>query len=200
MRRLLRFFGPRLLLALGVVVPVSATVIDFEAQAAGRGGNLTGIPDSPLTIGIATFTGGELLNAEVGLNVDQTGVYATEGLFGSGETNPLVIQFAGPVSNFTVFIANGDDVRNYTVSDNLGDSVTMSLASAGGLGAGTFSLAGSGLTTVNITSANADAWDFAVDNVTFTEAASVLEPRPLLLLGGGLAVLGWWRRQKVLHR
>ena len=42
-------------------VPASASTIDFEAQAAGSGGNLTGIPDSPLTIGIATFTGGELL-------------------------------------------------------------------------------------------------------------------------------------------
>ena len=88
----------------------------------------------------------------------------------------------------------------YTVSDNLGDSVTMSLASAGGLGAGTFSLAGSGLTTVNITSANADAWDFAVDNVTFTEAASVPEPQPILLLGAGLAVLGWWRRRRSVGR
>ena len=200
MRRLLRFFAPGLLLVFAVVLPVSATVIDFEAQAVGRGGNLTGIPDSPLTIGIATFTGGELLNAEVGLNADQTGVYATEGLFGSGETNPLVIQFAVPVSSFSIFIANGDDIRSYTVSDNLGDSVTMSLSSAGGLGAGTFSFAGSGLTTVNITSANADAWDFAIDNVTFTEAASVPEPQPLLLLGGGLAVLGWWRRQQVRRR
>jgi hypothetical protein len=35
--------------------PANATVIDFEAQAAGRGGSFTGIPDSPLTIGIATF-------------------------------------------------------------------------------------------------------------------------------------------------
>jgi len=112
MKRILRLFSPGLLLAFAVVLPVSATVVDFEAQAAGHGGNLTGIPDSPLTIGIATFTGGELLNAEVGLNADQTGVYATEGLFGSGETNPLVIQFAAPVSNFSILIANGDDVRS----------------------------------------------------------------------------------------
>ena len=196
MNRLAAFFGPRLLLAFAAVVPATATVVDFEAQAAARGGNLTGIPDSPLTIGIATFTGGELLKAEVGLNADQTGVYATEGLFGSGESNPLVITFASPVSNFSIFIANGDDVRNYTVSDNLGDSVTMSLASAGGLGAGAFSLASSGLTTVDITSANADAWDFAIDNVTFTQATSIPEPGSMLLLGGGLALLVSLRRSK----
>src|SRR5215471_14468407 len=77
--------------------PASASVIDFEAQAANRGGNLTGIPDSPLTIGIATFTGGELRDGLINLPVDETGVYASEGLFGSGETNPLLIVFATPV-------------------------------------------------------------------------------------------------------
>ena len=79
--------------------PASASVIDFEAQAANRGGNLTGIPDSPLTIGIATFTGGELRSGLINLRADETGVYASEGLFGSGETNPLVITFATPVSD-----------------------------------------------------------------------------------------------------
>jgi hypothetical protein len=103
----------------------------------------------------------------------------------SAQVNPLVIHFASPVSNFGIFIANGDDVRSYTVSDNLGDSVTVSLPSAGGLGGGTVSLAGNGLTTVDITSANTDAWDFAVDDVTFTQASQVPEPNSLLLLGGG---------------
>jgi len=57
------FTGFRLYFLLSVAVaaaPATATVINFDAQAAGSGGNLTGIPDSPLTIGIATFTGGEL--------------------------------------------------------------------------------------------------------------------------------------------
>jgi PEP-CTERM motif len=198
MRYLLTQIGPRVLLALGVLVaPAMATVIDFEAQTAARGGSLTGIPDSPLTIGSATFTGGELLNTEVGLNADQTGIYATEGLFGSGETNPLVIQFAAPASNFSILVANGDDARNYTVSDNLGDSVTMSLAPAGGLGTATFSLPGNGLTTVDITSANVDAWDFAIDNVTFTPATSTPEPASLLLIGAGLLLLVALRRKQL---
>jgi hypothetical protein len=134
-----------------------ATVIDFEAQAASRGGNLTGVPDSPLTVCLATFTGGELLKPEVGLNVDQTGVYATEGLFGSGEKNPLVITFASPVDAFSVLVASGDDTRKYTVSDNLGDSITKSLPSAGALGAATLSLSSNGIRTADITSANTDA-------------------------------------------
>ena len=141
MRKVVRHFGLSFVLAASAgITPAMATVINFDAQAADRGGNLTGIPDSPLTIGIATFSGGELLNAEVGLNADQTGVYATQGLFGSGETNPVMITFASPIEGFSIFVANGDDARSYAVSDNLGDSITKSLPSAGALGAAIFSL------------------------------------------------------------
>lgn len=175
---------PHLLLALVMVSPSRADGIDFDAQAAATGGNPTGIPDSPLVIGIATFTGGELLNGEVGLDADQTGVYASEGLFGSGETNPLVISFASPVTNFSVYVLNGDNTQTYTVSDNVGESVTISLASAGDLGAAIFSLPGTGLTAVDITSANADAWNFAIDDVTFATVTPAPEPALLLLLGG----------------
>jgi hypothetical protein len=195
MRHFFTFWGTCSLLLGAAAVPISATTIDFENQAAQRGGSLKGIPDSPLVIGIATFTGGELLNAEVGLNADATAVYASQGLFGSGETNPVVITFAAPVSNFSVFAANGDDIRNYTVSDDVGDSVTMSLASAGSLGAGAFSLAGHDITTVKITSANAGGWDFAIDNVVFTEAAPVPEPRSLLLVCAGLMLVASVRRK-----
>src|SRR5690348_11515592 len=108
MKHLLTRPGLFFFLALAVAVaPATATIINFDAQATNTGGNLTGIPDSPLTIGIATFTGGELREGEVGLNADQTGVYATQGLFGSGETNPLTIAFASPVKDFSLFVANG---------------------------------------------------------------------------------------------
>src|SRR3954452_9106164 len=101
--------GCCLLCAFAGVIPAGATTIDFATQAANRGGNLTGIPDSPLTIGIATFSGGELRNGEVGSNADTSGVYASEGQFGSGETNPLVISFAMPVQDFSILVLNGDD-------------------------------------------------------------------------------------------
>ena len=198
MRKVVRHFGLSFVLAASAgITPAMATVINFDAQAADRGGNLTGIPDSPLTIGIATFSGGELLNAEVGLNADQTGVYATQGLFGSGETNPLMITFASPVEQVSLFVANGDDVRNYTLSDNLGDSITKSLPSAGALGAASFSLPGSGITTVYVTSANADAWDFAIDNVTFTAGTSTPEPESLFLVGAGSILVACIRRKHV---
>jgi PEP-CTERM motif len=181
--------GAHVLFCFAAALPVCGTVINFEAQAANTGGNLTGIPDSPLTIGIATFTGGELRDGEVGLNADKTGVYASEGLFGSGETNPLVITFASPVSDFSVFVANADGAGSYTVSDNLGDSVTGLLASIGASGEDTFSLSGNGLTKVDITSFDADSWNFAIDNVTFATSISTPEPESLLLVGVGVILL-----------
>jgi len=182
--------GPCLVLGLAIVSPAHATVIDFETQAAQKGGNLTGVPDSPLTIGLASFTGGELLHGEVGLKADATGVYASEGLFGSGETNPLVITFSAPVQDFSLLVLNGDDTRSYTVADDLGELLTKSLASAGSLGAATFALPGSALTRVTLTSANTDAWDFAIDNVTFTPSANVApEPQAMLLSGVGLLLM-----------
>ena len=179
-------FGLLLTLALA---PASATVIDFEAQAANRGGNLTGIPDSPLTIGIATFTGGELRFGLINLPADETGVYVSEGLFGSGETNPLVITFLTPVSDFSVLVANGDaQNQTYTVSDELGDSASVTLALSGSLNnaAKTVALSGSDITTVSITSANVSFWNFAIDDVTFS---AVPEPMSVSLVLVGLGVM-----------
>jgi hypothetical protein len=176
--------------------PATATVIDFEAQAANRGGNLTGIPDSPLTIGIATFTGGELRSGLINLPADETGVYASEGLFGSGETNPLVITFATPVSNFSVLVANGDaQNQTYTVSDDLGDSASVTLALSGSLNnaAKTVALSASDIRTVSITSANVSFWNFAIDNVTFS---AVPEPMSVSLVLVGLGVAFACRRNR----
>lgn len=189
--------GFYLFLALAIALPAGATTIDFEAQASNRGGNLTGVPDSPLGIGVATFGGGELLRGEIGVDADGTSVYASQGLFGSGETNPLTITFAVPVQDFSVLVLNGDDVRSYTVSDNLGDSMTGSLASAGSLGSSRFTLPGSGLTRVSIASANTDAWDFAIDNVTFTPIIATPEPASLLLLSAGCLFLFTIRRKEM---
>ena len=157
----------------------NASTIDFETQAAASGSTFTGTP-SEVNIGIASFSGGELLNNVAGLGADATGVYASEGIFGS-EDNPIEITFSAPVSAFSILLVNADNTQNYTVSDNLGDSVTKSVASAGALGTATFTLAGAGLTTVDITSANAFSWSFAIDNVAFTPVATP-EPRVIWLL------------------
>jgi hypothetical protein len=179
-----------------LLAPASASVIDFEAQAQNRGGSFTGVPDAPLTIGIATFTGGELRDGLVNLPADETGVYASQGLFGAGETNPLVITFATPVNGFSVFLANGDaQNQSYTVSDNVGDTTAFTLALPGSLSnaARTVALPGSGIQSVSIASANTSFWNFAIDNVTFS---AVPEPLPVFLVPGGLAAALVRRRKR----
>ena len=71
---LVSIFSKCLLLAAISILSLGAAQIDFETQAANTGGTVTGIPDPPLTIGIATFTGGELRNGIAGLKADQTGM------------------------------------------------------------------------------------------------------------------------------
>ena len=184
-------------LCLGTGAPAVADVIDFETQAANAGGFLTGIPDSPLTIGIATFTGGELRQAEAGLPADQTGVYATEGLFGA-DSNPLTITFLTPVAAFSVLVANGDaQNQSYTISDNLGHTITKQLALSGALSgsAATIALPGNGITSVAISSSNSNFWNFGIDNVTFT-AAAVPEPATLGLCGAALVMLSLYVKAK----
>jgi hypothetical protein len=183
-----------LTLTLLVAASLPATTIDFEAEAANAGGFLTGIPDSPLPVGLATFTGGELRSAEIGLAADQSGLYATQGVFGAGETNPLSIQFSVPVAGFSVYVANGDNTATYTVSDDLGDSISASLPSAGAGGARIFSLPGVGIRAVDISSSNADGWNFAIDNVAFVATP---EPGPLALLLLGFLLVGCFARRSV---
>jgi hypothetical protein len=182
-----------LVLLLAAVAALPAGTIDFEAEAANADGLLTGIPDSPLSIGDATFTGGELRRGEIGLVADRSGVYASQGVFGFGETNPLTILFAVPVSGFSVTVLNGDNTAMYTISDDLGNSISASLPSAGAGGAKIFSLPGVGIRGVDISSSNSDGWNFAIDDVICVAAP---EPGSQLLLAVGLLMLSYLVKRK----
>jgi hypothetical protein len=178
-------FGAAALLA---STPSRATVIDFEAQGAGAPPSFTGVVDSPLTIGIATFTGGQLLNHESGPSPDQTAVYATTNEVGGAYTNPLPISFSQSVGSFSVLVTNLI-ADTYTVRDNLGDSVSQALALNSQFD---FILpAAAGITSVTVASAaTGGAWDFAIDNVTFTPVTVPAPPigrgLPVLLAVGGM--------------
>src|SRR3954454_20824092 len=91
-----------------------------------RGGNLTGIPDSPLTIEVATLLSGQLLNAELGLNADSRGLYASQGLL--AQEKPILS------SSASLFPCKAS-VFFCSISDDLGDSVILSFVSGAGLNA-----------------------------------------------------------------
>jgi hypothetical protein len=177
---------------LGTALDSKADVINFEAQGAGAPSSFTGTLNSPLVIGVATFTGGQLLNHEVN-SVDQTAVYGTTNVFGGAYTDPLTINFSRPISGFSIDVTNelGD---TYTVADNLGGSQGASLAINT---THTFSLSDTGVTSITINSANHGIWDFAIDNVVFTPVVSgVPEPSTILLLASVFGIVGILARHR----
>ncbi len=177
-------------LAFGIVGPgihvAKAGFIDFESQAAGRGGNFTGAVDSPLVIGIATFKGGELLNNESS-SIDLTGVYATiaPNLVSGAYTNPLTINFSTPVSGFSILVTN-NFADSFTVADNLGGSSTLILPNNA---LQTFTLLDLGITSVTISAANHTTFDFAIDNVAFTSTDVAPVPEPATVIFGATAAV-----------
>lgn len=178
------------LIAVGVCVylfisaPASAaTVVDFEAQGATAPNGFTGSVNSPLVIGIATFTGGQLLNHEMG-GVDTTAVYATTNGIPGPYADPLTIAFSQPVSGFSIIVTN-EFPDTYTVADNKGGSSGLSVNANTSQ---TFTLPDSGITSVTIASSSIAGWDFAIDNVTFTPLTTTPEPQtyffvPIALIG-----------------
>jgi hypothetical protein len=97
-----------------------------------------------------------------------------------------------PISGFAVFVANGDNTATYTVSDDAGDSISASLPSTGAAGARVFSLPGTGIRRVDISSSNVDGWNFAIDNITFIAAP---EPALAWLLPAAFLLLGWFAKR-----
>lgn len=171
-----------------------ATTIDFESQAVAvlAPTGFDGGTDSPLKIGTATFTGGELLLQEFG-GLDQTGVYATESLFGTVYKNPLNIVFSSPVTGFSLLLTN-NIAGTFSISDNLGATSTLNL---GANASQTFTLPGSGITSVTVAETGS-VYDFAIDNINFSAVTGTVTPEPssLILIGtGAVASLGLGRRR-----
>lgn len=156
-----------LALVLGVGKAAAATTtIDFESLT---GPSVFCSPASPpLTIGIATFSGGVIMDQVVNLPVNQTTVYGTSSCPGYLPT--ISIAFSQPVSNFSVQVMNGEtSTVSYTVASDLGGTVTKSLVANFSSGADTFALPDAGITSVTISRTTAAAfWDFFIDNVSFT--------------------------------
>jgi hypothetical protein len=124
-------------------------------------------------IGNVIIQGGVILTHATNLPADTTSIYGTAGnatsfgvTTGSGFTNPLIITFPTPVSNFFLDVLNGlSTTVNYHLADNFGNSADFALLPNTSSGQKTIGFAATGnIVTIGATSgpstANGIAWDF----------------------------------------
>lgn len=144
--------------------------IDFEDFS---GPSVFDTADPPLKVLSAKFSGGELLTNATFLPADPTSAYGTA-FFCAGCLPTITIDFSQKISNFSVFLMNGEVFNvTYTVEDDQGGQQVVTLAANFQAGAGTISLPEKGIKQVVI-SGDTSAWDFFIDNVQFTPSGPVL--------------------------
>lgn len=137
--------------------------IDFEEFT---GGSVFTNVDPPLTTENATLSGGQILSNTTFLPANQTTVYGTA-FFCNGCLPTIKVDFTDPVKDLKLVLMNGQTFTvNYTVRNNLGDLVTISLVSNSQGGKALVGLPSGGIMSVTI-NGDASSWDFFVDNIDY---------------------------------
>ena len=121
-----------------------------------------------------SISGGVILSNETFMPAGDPSMYATASqsvIFdvGKGLTDPITISFASPVTEFSVEVFNGLTTNDtFTLTDNKGDSTSLTLQPNYLGGVGTFVLPNThNATSFTIGSSSTDAWDFSIDNIDF---------------------------------
>ena len=148
-----------------------------------------------------TFLGGVILTNATNFPANNSSVYGT--YFGGGSDhgyeNPMTITFSESVTNFYMDLYNGWTTdRTFTVSDNSGNSTTVTLPNniSSGQTLVEFAAIGTVITIADVTP-GVSTWDFLIDNIYFNEPlpSQVPEPATMILLGSGLLGLAGLRRK-----
>ena len=164
-----------LTLCLNTHASAQTTQINFEQFS---GGPFFTQIEPPLTVGIARFSGGQILSAASGLATNQTKVYGTA-VFCSGCLPTITVDFSEPVSNFSVVLYNGQAFTvTYVVQDDQGGLQSITLAAHFQFGFATINLPSEGIRKVTITS-DTGQWDFLIDNVRFEESGCITDVQRL---------------------
>lgn len=172
-----------------------ADIITFDAEgftgpsvASGTSAMTISVPTS---IGSVTFENGAILTAESFLPADQTSVYYNSYFLSGSTGSTITVTFPQAINNFFLDLYNGETgPETFTVSDNTGQSTTVSISSNGASGNALISFPAVG-TVVTITTPDAAGYDFSIDNIGFDQPTpSVPEPAAWGLMLTGLAALG----------
>ena len=152
----------------------SADIINSEDQS---GPDLFALA-TPATLNYSTssgplsITGGAIPTNTLNLPADHTSVYGTASpSFGLNPaySNTITMTFTSPINNFFFDLINGRPfLETFTVSDNLGQSQTFTLAPNFNSGAVTVGFATVG-SVITISMAD-PSWDFFIDNIGFNQA------------------------------
>jgi hypothetical protein len=165
------------------------TVIDFDSQGLTGPSTFAAANPIPQTIPITvsgitvTFNFGVILTQATNFPANQTSVYGTAS-FVPGMSNPMIITFSQPVTNFFMNLYNGQVTdATYEVSDNNGNSQNFTLPPNLSSGQSLVGIAATGtiITIEDITGSG--SWDFLIDNITFNEPLP-----PSLVPDGGTTV------------
>jgi len=162
-----------------------ATTIDFHQFG---GPSVFNAETPPLMVAGAAISGGEVLSQANFLAADMGNVYGTAS-FCNGFLDTITINFSQPVSNFSVLVLNGETVPvTYTVMDDKGDLVPVTLDTIANGGAQVVTLPANNIMQVTIGEQQPDPndFDFFIGTVTFTTGLSILDPDPTLLKGSGI--------------
>ena len=174
-------------LAIGTSQRAQAVMIDFDSQ--GFTGPSVAAQTSASTINVSTsignvaFSGGAILTDATNAPADESSIYYTSD-FLSGGTNPITVTFPTAINNFFLDVYNGETSdQTFTVSDNAGNSKTITLSPnlMGGMSLVSFAAAG---TSVTISEAGGGPFDFAIDSIGFDE------PTPGTVGSGGGGIMG----------
>jgi murein DD-endopeptidase MepM/ murein hydrolase activator NlpD len=136
--------------------------------------------------GNVTFIGGVILTDETNLPADETTVFATASTDIGADpsfSDSINIVFQNPITNFSLDVINGEtSTVTYKISDNLGDSKTVTLPPNSLGGQALIGFSATNATSITVTPISGlPRWDFSVDNLSLSVASGY---DPTIVPGG----------------
>ncbi len=174
-------------------ISAHATIITFDAQGLTGPSFASQAIAGPVTVmaggDTVTFGNGAILTNEASLPADTTSVYYNSFFLPGSAGDAMTISFSAPINNFFFNLYNGQtSINTFIVSDNLGNSTTVNIASNGNSGVSLISFPTVGQ-IITISTTNTTGYDFSIDNIGFNQATPPTVPEPatwaMMLVGLG---------------